>query len=205
MSHLVVRRLSVVAASLLLLGCSPSPNPSDDESSQAYETMTQATYACLDLYANSEMDQAAIDAGKTLGVVVDEGDNTLHVVTQGDAFRTWLKAHPSVPWDDIQQSMLFGPGCPYSDQQPDVDGNANPDEREVKARDCLNTWVNLPVSQETIDSGVKYEVLTKESATGLFVVDINAMQFHNWLWDNSTIPWGYIHTMVVYGPGCPYR
>ena len=83
----------------------------------------QAEQECLDIWANNEPPQAAIDAG--LATTLPDGTSVLPVITQdsagayhvdidADGFQTWVDSKDYyVPWDDITSLTLFGDACPY--------------------------------------------------------------------------------------------
>ena len=83
----------------------------------------QAEQECLDIWANNEPPQSAIDAGlattlpdgtSVQPVITRNASGAYHVDVTADGFQTWADSTDYyAPWDDITSSTLFGHACPY--------------------------------------------------------------------------------------------
>jgi len=83
----------------------------------------QAEQECLDIWANNEPPQAAIDAGlsttlpdgtSVLPVITRDSAGAYHVDITADGFQDWVDGDGYfVPWDHITHLTVFGQTCPY--------------------------------------------------------------------------------------------
>jgi len=92
--------------------------------------MEQAEQECLDIWANNEPPQAAIDAGlettlpdgtSVLPVITRDASGAYHVDIAADGFQTWIGSKDYyVPWDHIKSLTKFGDACPYGPSPEDT-------------------------------------------------------------------------------------
>ena len=92
--------------------------------------MEQAEQECLDIWANNEPPQAAIDAGlsatlpdgtSVLPVITRDASGAYHVDIAADGFQIWVDSTDYyVPWAHITSLTLFGDACPYGPSPEDT-------------------------------------------------------------------------------------
>ncbi len=192
----------VVCLVMSLSACVNSVEPPPIPTKPTRPDMNQQLYQCVSAYLSSGSYEIAVNEGISGGILAYDPENDQYIIIDGSmSFATWAERH-EIPIAQMRSDIVNHDECAYSSLDPLAE--AEHQEREKAANECLDFWVNRHASAEALHYGITVGAITVDPATGLHHADPRSQNFNSWMWDNVPFMWSDLREEVIYGDGCPY-
>ncbi len=187
----------------LLLGACTPIDPPPPTPTVTRPDMNEQLNTCIIAYLTSGDHQDIIDEGLGKGYFTYDSTNDQYAITERSIeFVEWGAGH-GIPIADMRGDIVSFDECAYITLDPAAE--ALHQAREQAANDCLDSWINTYVTDESIEYGIDLGVITPVSDTSRYHADPRHPDFITWAWDLNITLWSDIREETIYGAGCPYK